>query len=166
MRNEAEIPVLVAEIQDELQRLEKLVESLSKRKGPIENEEITDSAALRLHNFYTGCERIFRRIVAEVNGIALQDLEWHKRLLNQMTLAIKEVRPAVITAETHRDLEELLRFRHVVRNVYGFELQPERVEKLVSLSIKLFPRFVHEIENFITFLNGVYHGNPKLFSQE
>lgn len=84
MKNEAEIPVLVAEINDELSRLRKVVEAHTKRTGPLENEEITESTALRLHNFYTGCERIFKRIVAEVNGIALQDLAWHKRLLKQM----------------------------------------------------------------------------------
>ncbi len=157
MKNESEIPVLVAEIKDELARLEAVVESLLKRKGPLANEEITESAALRLHNFYTGCERIFKRIVAEVNGIALQDSDWHKRLLNQMTLEIKEIRPAVITPETRRDLEELLKFRHIVRNVYGYELQPERVEKLVGLCVTVFPRFVNEIENFVAFLLGIYH---------
>lgn len=166
MKNESEIPVLVAEIKDELQRLEKVVESLAKRKGPLASEEITDSTALRLHNLYTGCERIFKRIVAEVNGIALQDLDWHKRLLNQMALEIKEVRPAIITPETRRDLEALLRFRHVVRNFYGYELVPERIEPLVSLCVALYPRFVHEVEDFITFLNGIYHSSRRLSSHE
>lgn len=162
MRTEKEIPVLIAEINDELARMSKVVEALSKRCGPLESEEITESAALRLHNFYTGCERIFKRITTEVNGIVLHDLDWHRRLLQQMTLEIKEVRPPVITLATHRVLEELLKFRHVVRNVYGYELQPERVEQLVGLCVAVYPSFVREIESFIAFLLGIYHSNLKL----
>jgi len=35
MRNESEIPVLIAEIKDELARLQKVVASLIKRGGPL-----------------------------------------------------------------------------------------------------------------------------------
>lgn len=68
----------------------------------------------------------------------------------------------MITSEPPRDLEELLKFRHIVRNDYGYELQRERVEQLVGLCVAVFPRFVKEIENFIVFLFGIYHSNQKL----
>jgi hypothetical protein len=55
----------------------------------LADEEIAESAALRLHNFYTGCERIFRLIAAEVNGGVPKDLDWHKRLLTQVGLEIE-----------------------------------------------------------------------------
>lgn len=60
MRSKEDIPVLIAEIKDELSKLETLVNKLSGQKGRTEDDEVTESAALRLHNFYTGCERIFK----------------------------------------------------------------------------------------------------------
>lgn len=157
MLNKKEIPVLVAEINDELTKLEKLVNRLATQQGRVDDEEISESAALRLHNFYTGCERIFKLIATEVNGVLSQSLDWHKRLLNQVALEVAGIRPAVISAETRKALEELLNFRHVVRNIYAYELKSERVEELVKLTIALFPKFAKEIKVFTAFLMDVFN---------
>jgi hypothetical protein len=158
MRNKEEIPVLVAEIKDELSKLDILSQKLSSQVNRTNKEEIAESAALRLHNFYTGCERIFKLIVSEVNGGVPHELDWHKRMLTQVSLEIEDIRPAVISLQTRKDLEELLRFRHVVRNIYGFELKPERIETLIALTTSVFPRFTKEIEDFMAFLIGIYNG--------
>lgn len=152
MLNKEKIPVLVAEIKNELAKLEKLVQRLSTQAGRVDDEEISESAALRLHNFYTGCERIFKLIASEVNGILSQNLGWHKRLLNQVALEVPGIRPAVVSPATRTVLEELLNFRHVIRNIYGFELKPERIEELVALAVAVFPQFAGEIETFNAFL--------------
>jgi hypothetical protein len=157
MVNKEKFPLLVAEIKNELAKLEKLVQRLATQQGRVDDEEISESAALRLHNFYTGCERIFKLIASEVNGVLSQDLDWHKRLLNQVALEVPNIRPAVISPETRKDLEELLNFRHVIRNIYGFELKPERVEELVRSAIALFPRFAREIEAFNGFLSDIFN---------
>jgi len=159
MLNKEKIPVLVVEIKNELAKLEKLVQRLATQAGRVDDEEISESAALRLHNFYTGCERIFKLIASEVNGVLSQNLDWHKRLLNQMALEVPGIRPAVISPATRTVLEELLNFRHVIRNIYGFELKPERVEELVAITIDLFPRFVSEIETFNAFLLDILDQN-------
>ena len=158
MQNKEEIPVLVAEIKDELSKLDTLSQKLSSQVNRTNKEEIAESAALRLHNFYTGCERIFKLIVSEVNGGVPHELDWHKRMLTQVSLEIEDIRPAVISLKTKNDLEELLRFRHIVRNIYGFELKPERIQTLITLTLSLFPRFTKEIENFMAFLIGIYNG--------
>lgn len=157
MLNKKELPVLVAEINDALTKLDKLVQRLATQQERVDDEEISESAALRLHNFYTGCERIFKLIAAEVNGVLSQSLDWHKRLLNQVALEVVGIRPAVISAETRKDLEELLIFRHVVRNIYAYELKPERIEELVKLTITLYPKFAKEIGIFTTFLMDVFN---------
>lgn len=82
------------------------------QKDVTESEERLESAALRLHNFYTGCERIFRLIASDVNRTVPDSRDWHKRLLTQVSLDIEAVRPAVISNEVQRTLEELLAFRH------------------------------------------------------
>lgn len=87
-----------------------------------------------------------------MNGILSQNLEWHKRLLNQVALEVPGIRPAVISPATRTVLENLLNFRHVIRNIYGFELKPERIEELVAITITFFPQFASEIETFNAFL--------------
>ncbi|KYH33106.1 hypothetical protein [Neomoorella mulderi] len=60
------------------------------------------------------------------------DPEWHRQLLVQMTLDLPELRPHVIRKETAALLDEYRGFRHVFRNVYGFNLAAERLERLVQ----------------------------------
>ena len=125
MRHKEEIPVIVAEIEDELSKLAILAQKLSSQRKRTKKEEIAESAALRLHNFYTGCERIFKLIASEINGSVPHELDWHKRLLNQVALKIDEIRPAVISPQTRKDLEELLRFRHIVHlRLIPFHFKP------------------------------------------
>lgn len=60
------------------------------------------------------------------------DEKWHRNLLLQMTLDIPDVRPALITKETADKLDEYRAFRHVFRNVYGFNLSAERIVGLLN----------------------------------
>jgi hypothetical protein len=126
MLNKKELPVLVAEINDELAKLEKLVNRLATQQGRVDDEEISESAALRLHNFYTGCERIFKLIAKKVDTTLSQDSDWHKGLLNQIALAIPGIRPAVISHEIKKALEMFLYFRHIV-NVDNYKFNAERL---------------------------------------
>ncbi|MEW6698055.1 MAG: hypothetical protein ACOY35_02210 [Bacillota bacterium] len=49
-----------------------------------------------------------------------------------MTLDIPEVRPPVLSRETAGKLDEYRAFRHVFRNVYGFNLSSERMVDLLN----------------------------------
>ncbi|MFQ5753485.1 MAG: hypothetical protein ACE5HI_15960 [bacterium] len=155
MKNKQHIPVLIAEIHDELSKLNKLVDKLAKQKQLDKDEESLDSAALRLHNFYTGCERIFKLIASDVNDYVPDSWDWHKRLLTQMSLELEGIRPAVISEIVRNDLQELLAFRHIVRNIYGYELDQKRVEHLVTLTKATFPNFVNDIKKFIEYLRDL-----------
>ncbi|MBW1789588.1 MAG: hypothetical protein JRK53_23740 [Deltaproteobacteria bacterium] len=152
MRCRDEIPVVVAEIKEEMAKLEILVRKLTTQKGRTADEEVAESASLRLHNFYTGCERVFKLVASEVNGTIPRELDWHRRLLTQMAIEIDGIRPPVISRETMNGLEELLRFRHVVRNIYGYELESERIENMIALAEELYPNlgtfaFLEKLEN-------------------
>jgi hypothetical protein len=159
MRKER-IPDLIAEIRDEMANLKRLIGEIgyvyherpaSERKRRVYHE----SLALKLHNFYTGCERIFQKIADDLNGGIPTSHEWHKRLLSGMALEIEGSRPNVITKRTAVELEEYLAFRHVVRNIYGFELDPERISRLVERVGEVFQHFEKEFDKFISFLVAV-----------
>ena len=49
-----------------------------------------------------------------------------------MTIEIKSIRPQVISEDLAAELDDYLSFRHVFRNIYGFELKGERLDRLVA----------------------------------
>ena len=67
------IKELARDIETELARLEKLATGMENVRQERESypklmEELSESLALKLHNFYTCCERIFQLIASELNG--------------------------------------------------------------------------------------------------
>jgi hypothetical protein len=112
-----------------------------------------DSVALNLHGFYSGLERIFERVAATVDGVKPKGENWHKALLQQVSNEVPGVRPAVITQETCERLEEYLGFRHIVRNVYVFKFDPNRIENLVMKVGPLFAQIREELLAFAKFLD-------------
>ena len=116
-----------------------------------------DSVALNLHGFYSGVERLFELIARHVD----RDCElatgesWHQDLLQRMKKDIQETRPALISDESALALDELRRFRHLVRNVYTFSLIPEKMEPLVSSLPELWSQLRAELLAFAGFLEDV-----------
>ena len=122
----------VSEIERELDNILKLGEELQtaiKQEVKVNNRRALGSI---LHDFYNCCERIFRRITTEINGGFTQNETWHKELLYRMTIEMKGIRPQVITEDLAAELDDYLSFRHVFRNIYGFELKGERLDRLVA----------------------------------
>lgn len=155
------LPDLIAEIKDELELLDQLIADIeevnrillesSRLKGIYE-----ESLALKLHNFYTGCERIFQKIASDINGGVPMSWDWHKRLLKSMSIAIEKIRPAVISKSMANELNDFLSFRHVVRNIYGFEIDSERLQLLLNKVRGVYSRFKKDIEEFLGFLEKIY----------
>jgi predicted nucleotidyltransferase len=77
---------------------------------------------------------------------------WHKDLLLQMSKEIPGIRPALLSRDTVYDLEEFMRFRHRIRNIYSFNLVPERIKGLVERSIGVFNTVKSDLDDFVTFL--------------
>ena len=107
-----------------------------------------------MHDFYHCCERVFRRIGAEINGTSYRGDAGHKELLFRMTVAVPNVRPQVVSEDLAADLDEHLSFRHVFRNLYGFELKGARVTRLATGLEVVARRFEGEIEMFLDALNA------------
>ena len=134
-----------SEIQKELNNIDKLIFELNEE----EKRGSRRAKGSILHDFYNSCERIFRRIVAAINGGFPMETSWHKELLYRMTIPIKNLRPAVISEELAAELNEYLSFRHLFRNIYGFELRSEQLDRLVDRFEKVSKRFKKEILIFL-----------------
>ncbi len=152
--------VVAGRIRQELEELERVVARAERaiataRKRPEEQDLYLDAAALNLHDFYTGLERIFRHIAGLVDRSVPDGPEWHRELLKQLGTDLPTVRPKVISPGTAKALDEYLRFRHVVRNIYAFELDPERVETLIGRLRHCFEEVMAELTAFAGFLEKI-----------
>lgn len=126
---------LKQEILHELTQLDALETELTQIEGrgdSIPSPVRVRALASLLHDFYTGCERIFERIAQEFDGGLPSDASWHGRLLTAMTLDLPTIRPAVIRKETAEGLQDFLAFRHRFRHMYGFELDDNRLMPLLQ----------------------------------
>jgi hypothetical protein len=79
-----------------------------------------------LQNLYNAFESYFSRIAKFFENNSNQT-EWHKSVVERMTLNIDGVRPALFDTNFSMRIEELLKFRHVFRNLYKTPLIPENV---------------------------------------
>ncbi len=142
---------LVAEIEKELQSLHEMRAEMKEIKSETSLIYRRSMGSI-LHDFYNCCERIFKKIAVDINGGYEDTKKWHKALLYRMTIPVRGLRPAVISEELAAELDEYLSFRHVFRNIYGFELKGERIAYLSKKFDRITSIFIKEIKVFIAFL--------------
>ena len=125
------------------------------RQRTEDQDLLIDSAALNLHDFYAGLERIFQNISTTVDGELPTGANWHRQLMHQMQYDLPALRPPVLSPAIIDTLDEYRRFRHVVRNIYAFEFKPEQIERLVNQLLVMFPQLREELIVFTDFLRQV-----------
>ncbi len=144
---------LAAEIEEELGNLDQLATEAASAAGNDSSLGLRARGSI-LHDFYSGMERIFRRVADELNGGLPQSNSWHRQLLTDMTLEVPGLRPALIDASLAEELGELLRFRHVFRNSYGWNLRDDRMRDLEDRLPALKERFESQTRDFLRWLTG------------
>jgi predicted nucleotidyltransferase len=137
-------------IADELQALERVIAQLQQLL--VQMPESPTFVELRatgsiLHDFYSGIERIFERIAVTLDGGLPEGERWHQLLLQQMEEETK-VRPAVIDRELSARLLEYLKFRHRFRNIYGDELQWDKLRPLAENVFDTLAQLRKRLEDF------------------
>lgn len=144
--------ILKAEIKEEISQLDRVkteYEALWQRvklENPTRDEVIL--IGFHLHNFYNGCENIFR-LVARFFENDLPPLTWHAELLKRMMLEIEGIRPQVIDRQLFKKLDEFQKFRHVFRNVYSFELDWEKMKLVAGLFDETYKDFIEAVNRFL-----------------
>jgi hypothetical protein len=140
------------EVEIELSGLERLRKEHAGVPIGSEDGYMMRARASILHDFYGGIERIFVRIAQELNGGVPVSEHWHRQLLLDMSLELESVRPAVISRELHDLLVPFLGFRHLFRNVYGFVMEGERLDRLDARFDEAFLRLQEELRRFLDWL--------------
>lgn len=134
---------------EQLQRLLSGIHSLliQCRTTPPTEIELSALAAL-LHSFYTGVENIFKRVSVEIDGEPVRGDSWHRELLQRMKMPTG-YRPALLPEKLHDSLNEYLRFRHVFRNAYSFDLDWQKMSQLVLRLEETFQELKNALDDFI-----------------
>ena len=66
-----------------------------------------------------------------------------------------DTRPAVLNETTQVELQEYLRFRHLVRNLYADELRAEPIQRLIEQLEHTWPKLETDIRGFQTWLRSI-----------
>jgi hypothetical protein len=146
---------LAQEISIEIEQLERSVQRATQGwQGYLNSSDslYLDSVALGLHNFYNGLERLFEKVAKVIDGSLPQGANWHQLLLEQMSREMPERRPALISSSSREALEEYRGLRHVVRNVYAFQLEAEKLRLLVESAPFMLSQIRSECLAFAAFL--------------
>ncbi len=145
--------VLKNEIAEEFAKLDKLVNKiLTARQKHGGSDIFIEFAARNLQSYYTGVERILRKIATKIDGWIPEGERWHKDLLDQVAIEIPQIRPAVISRALRDELINYLAFRHVIRNVYPFDINAQKVKELLDKLSAVHQHLTLELEAFREFL--------------
>jgi hypothetical protein len=151
-------------IRGELPEMERIVQRTLQawpraQKGSRGHEVYLDSVALNLQAFYTGIERLFELIARQVDYTLPLGETWHRDLLKQMGKDMPGIRPAVIDHQSIFDLDDFRRFRHLVQNIYTFNLVPGKMESLIQILPKLWANLQAELLAFAEFLDFLHRSS-------
>ncbi len=151
------IEALKVEIGYELENLQRIVGKVKRavarlRKPPTEERLI--ALGKYVHDFYEGVERIFKRIEKRLEVAIPTGSSWHTYLLQQMEREIEGKRPAVIDHNLALRLHRYLRFRHLFRHTYGYELVWDELRPLVEGLPEVFSALQTQLETFLAKLRS------------
>ncbi len=70
-----------------------------------------------------------------------------------MSRDIEGVRPRLLSDTSAEALDELRRFRHLFRHLYGYDLDDEGVLKALKQAYRLQAVYLTDLKNFLAFLD-------------
>ena len=106
-----------------------------------------------LHDFYCAMENALARVAPVLNGALPAGKAWHRELLEAVVLDLPGVRPAVLSRQVARRIEEYLRFRHRYRQSYAYELEWPPVAHLLAEARPTWASVRADLERFLLFLD-------------
>ena len=109
--------------------------------APMRWSAVTTVAAA-IHNTYNGIEDAMKTVCSRVDGSVPEGPTSHQAIIDQLSVAHRKVRPAVLDRELAARLQELKAFRHRVNHNYANDLNEERVLANLDLMRKSLPDFV------------------------
>jgi hypothetical protein len=147
-----QIRLLQAEIRSNLDTIREVYQQIDTLGTQATGSQQDIVLGYYLHVLYGLFENLFVQIAEQFGNNIANKAQWHTQLLRRMTLDIKPIRPAVIGQEAYICLNELRSFRHLFRNAYLLQLDPDRLNIILREALKLKSIYETEINTFLDFL--------------
>lgn len=158
MFKKQEILRFETELSEELENVRRIAEIIKVRMDNLPSssdgayEVYIDSISHNIENFYMAVEEILKMIcVATEEGLP-EGERWHSILLKNMSRDVRNLRPPVISVKTYDLLDDFRKFRHLARNIYTFNIKPEKVLSLAKKLDTAFKCLKRDIKGFLHFL--------------
>ncbi len=103
---------------------------------------------------YTKVEDVFAKVAKKIDHDLPSGDGWHIDLLRQMKIATED-RPALLSAESFEQFDQLRRFRHFERNSYTSTLSPELIPEKVELALAAIPNLQRDFAAFSSEFFGI-----------
>lgn len=98
---------------------------------------------------YTGLESVLEAIGNEIDEYAPRGDSSHADLVDGMAVAVRGVRPALLSEAARELMHEARKFRHVARHKYALHLKRSDVARNFRLAKKLVPAFEKDYRRFV-----------------
>ena len=152
MDTQKEITVFLAEFDFQIKQVLKVYSILEEKKIVFDKEpvasEMVESTGYWLHNLYSAFEDLFKLTAGFWENNVKINGDFHVNLLKRMLVHIEQVRPALLSEESYRFLNELRGFRHVFRHAYSFGMDDERVSFLLNRVLKKKELLIQDLNKF------------------
>lgn len=144
--------LLQAEIRSGLTAIQEVYRQLDTLGTQATGSQQDIVMAYYLHVLYGLFENIFEQIAENFGNHIIDKTQWHSQLLKRMTLDVKPIRPPVISEEAYLCLNELRGFRHLFRNAYVLQFDPDRLNIVLRAANQLRSIYEIELNAFLSFL--------------
>ena len=145
------IEQLKADVLDEIEAIEQVLEDLAFLKDDLESNKIDNvqKAAIGtfLMNFYVGIENIVKRISKEYYQTMPKGGSWHKKLLD-LSHTPPQGKIPIFSQDIVDRLNPYRGFRHLFVSGYGFNLRLELMASLIDNIELLWTDIKKAIEEF------------------
>jgi hypothetical protein len=147
-----QIRLLQADIRDRIRAIEEAFEQIDKLGAKATGSSQDIVIGYYLHVLSGLFESLFEEIAETFGNHIADQSQWHSQLLRRMTLDVMPVRPPAISQDTYLCLNELRGFRHLFRNAYLLQFDPNRLAIVLQYAIKLRSTYRSDLDKFLDFL--------------
>ncbi|MEP7190480.1 MAG: hypothetical protein ABI901_14920 [Roseiflexaceae bacterium] len=152
-----QLSTLIAEIEAQMARVTAVNQVVESRVALLEKEQIAavEALAYQLHNFYNACEDLLKLVATAFENHITDQGNWHRGLVQRMSLTISGVRPALISAATLPHLDQLRAFRHFFRHAYNTPINIPRLMLVLDDARLVHPLMQADVNHFVSHLRTV-----------
>lgn len=118
----------------------------------VENYEPRFLFAMRVQQFYTSLEDLFKQIAKAFENHIDTMSNFHKEILTRMNMEVPKIRPAVLSTQSLKLLDKIRAFRHFIRHAYDCELDEKELRVIQKKLIDEFHHVEKDLQNFYAYV--------------